>query len=143
MYSCCSKMWHCSNQHGPALYLSGNHTAQLFMGFVQKSFYNIITIRCWNVARAKSNICLILGGDLFSPPSSSLLLHFWQLFALYEVLHFYNAMQGCSDVLVLNDILLLYLPGDTCLFLILVQLEFSICNRLFTNSSGISNHKFC
>lgn len=33
--SCFNKMQRCSNQHVPALYLSGNRTAQLFMGFVQ------------------------------------------------------------------------------------------------------------
>lgn len=32
--SCFNTMQQCHNQHVPAFYLSGRHTAQLFMGFV-------------------------------------------------------------------------------------------------------------
>lgn len=42
VFSCFKNMQHYNNRSVPAFYLSGNHTAQLFMGFVKKSFYNII-----------------------------------------------------------------------------------------------------
>lgn len=62
--SCFRIMHKSSTQHVPALWQ--NHTSQLFMGFVLNLFYNIITIRHWNSARAKLNICFILGGFFFS-----------------------------------------------------------------------------